>query len=326
MKSADELFSEGMEHVRLSAHVDYRSEVVSDLQQAIANFDQALALQSGHADARIQKGYALSRLERHAEAAAVLAEALRLKPDDIDLRLNHAHACSLAEQHAEAVDSFNVVLRHRPRDVVILFHRARSLEALGRFEEALAAWDAVFEDPEQRPGLSEGLGGTRRLIEALFRRAMIVDGMGRNAEALSYFRAAISECGDKLFGISPNQPFLDALHESEAARTACREYFKNRQNTAATWRCAGQTWLSAGRHSEALDAWETMIRLAPSDADAWAGKAEALVQAQRREDALKAYMRSLAIRPRHLGVLARARMVLKELGLPEETLGPGVAS
>lgn len=117
MKSADDCFNDGMEDIKLSWHADYQSELVGDLESAIADFDQALALQSDHVEALIQKGLALARLGRHDEAENALGQAIQLKSDDPELWLQHS----------------------------------KSLAGLGRHEEALTACDEVQGTPSYVP-------------------------------------------------------------------------------------------------------------------------------------------------------------------------------
>ena len=117
MKSADDWFNDGMEDIKLSWHADYQSELVGDLKSAIADFDQALALQSDHVEALIQKGLALARLGRHDEAETTLGQAIQLKSDDPELWLQHS----------------------------------KSLAGLGRHEEALTACDEVQGTPSYVP-------------------------------------------------------------------------------------------------------------------------------------------------------------------------------
>ena len=52
MKDADAWFAEGMKDIELSWHADYQSELKGDLEDAITDFDEALALEPEHADAR----------------------------------------------------------------------------------------------------------------------------------------------------------------------------------------------------------------------------------------------------------------------------------
>ena len=150
MKDADACFKEGMKHIDLSWHADYHSEVVGDLEAAIGEFDQALALQPDHADAWIQKGLALARLGQHETAADALAEAIRLRPDDPELWLQTASSLRDLQRLPEALTACDEALRLRPGDADALFLRAEMLDALGLHAEALSAWDEVLQRGDLR--------------------------------------------------------------------------------------------------------------------------------------------------------------------------------
>ena len=86
MKSTDDWVREAMQHIESCWHTDYHSEMVAELQAAVAAFDQALALQPDRFDALYEKGLTLMRLERYDRAAAAFAVAQRLRPEMTELQ------------------------------------------------------------------------------------------------------------------------------------------------------------------------------------------------------------------------------------------------
>ena len=324
MDDAEASFRKGMHHIGMSHHADYRSEYLGDLEDAIACFDRALALDPDHAAAWSEKGTALAILDRHAEAAAALAEAIRLRPGEARLWLERAGILEALGRPDEALAACEQTLRLRPGDAEAMFLRAEVLVALKRDAEALAAWDAVLALGDLRTMNFHGrrmriLTGDFRRLKAQTSRAGVLERLGRPEAALDAFRRTLDE------GVmrDASGAFVAALAASEAARDAYLAHLKGHANDPQAWRVAGNHFILAQRAAEALAAYEQAIRLAPDHPEGWYGKAEALFQAGRRVDAIAAYREALRVRPDYSPASARMARVLREIGRGEsDARGP----
>ena len=277
MTDADACFEEGMKHIGLSRHADYRSEYVGDLEDAIACFDRALALKPDHADALSEKGTALAALGRDAEAAETLARAIHLRPETAQLWLERAGSLQRLGRYEEAIASCNETLRRRPDDADAMFCRAESLDALKQDAEALPAWDEVLGKGDLRTMSFHGrpvrmLGSDYRRLRALLARAGALARLGRTTDAIDAYRKSIDEGASRDNLVS--DMFSAALAAQEAARTAYQTYIESHGDEPAVWRDAGSNFNRAGMTSDALAAYEQAIRLAPGNPDGWIGKAE----------------------------------------------------
>jgi tetratricopeptide (TPR) repeat protein len=327
MTDADACFEEGMKHIGLSRHADYHSEYVSDLEDAIACFDRALALKSDHADALGEKGTALAALGRHAEAAEALSKAVRLRPESAQLWLERAGSLQRLGRHEEAIASCSETLRWRPGDADAMFCRAESLDALKQDADALSAWDEVLGEGDLRTMNFHGravrmLGSDFRRLRALLARAGALARLGRGTDAIDAYRKSIDEGAARDNSVSDT--FSAALATHEAARAAYETYIESHAGDPSVWRTAGSNFSRAGRASDALAAYERAIHLAPGDADGWIGKAEALVQSGRRTESLAAFREALRVKPGYLAASLRMARVQKEIGQSQsDAKGPG---
>jgi tetratricopeptide (TPR) repeat protein len=314
MKDADACFKEGMKRIDMSWHADYHSEVVGDLEAAIGEFDRVLALRPDHAEAWKQKGIALARLGQHENAASALAEAIRLRPDDPELWLQRAGSLHDLQRHAETLTACAEALRRRPGDGEALFLRAETLDALGRHADALSAWDEVLQQGDLRTFSFHSrpfrmLGTDARRWRARLSRAANLAALGRHDEAVAAYRQLIEENVDR----HAAEPFQAALRTLEAARSAYRAYIEGHANDPAALKRAGNAFLCARSAAEALALFETTIRLDPRDADAWIGKAEALVQSDRRAEAADAFREALRVKPGYRAASLRLERVQREI-------------
>ena len=316
MKEADAAYEEGMRHVGMSRHADYHSEYVGDLEGAVACFERALALVPDHAGALAQKGIALAGLHRHQEAATTLAEAIRFMPGDADLWLERGKSLAVLARHEEALGACDETLRLRPDDIDAQYLRAGSLDALRRDADALAAWSEFLGLPDTRTINHHGarvrlLTKDFRRMRAALARAGALARLER-PEAVDAYRALIDEGTAREMLVA--EDFSAALAAHEAAHSAYQAYMEQHAADSLVWRLAGENYLRARRTADALAAYERAIALAPRDADAWIGKAEALVQSGRRIDSLDAFREALRVKPGYLAASGRLARVQKEIG------------
>lgn len=127
MSTATEYFEQGL---ALAAHAlvaEYGSEFITDLEEAIAAFSQALALEPGHEGALRERGRAFGKLGLHEEALESLLAAAALAPDDVDVRLALAQSLFAVGRREAALAAFELVLRLRPGHEVALRGKAEVL-------------------------------------------------------------------------------------------------------------------------------------------------------------------------------------------------------
>lgn len=169
------------------------------------------------ADVHYNRGNALLANGRHADAVASYEQALALKPDDAEALNNLAVALHLLGRHAAALDAAERSLAVRPAYAKALHNRGNALLALKRPEQALAAYReayAIAPDPawmlhlghalealERHPAAlacyDEAIAHDPRRGEAFGGRGNALQGLNRHEEALaSYLRALEVDPGD----------------------------------------------------------------------------------------------------------------------------------
>ncbi len=119
-----------------------------DAPDALDSYRRVLALEPDNFMAHNNIGLVLAALERRTEADAAFARALELRPDNPYVRFNQ-----LAVRHdgdlAEAVDCCRRALQDRPGDADTLSNLAVVLQFVGRYDDALSAYEeAVAVDPQ----------------------------------------------------------------------------------------------------------------------------------------------------------------------------------
>lgn len=114
------------------------------LGEALAAFEQALALQPECIPALVNHAALLSQLGRSQEALESSDRAIALRPDFVPALCNRGLALSGLDRPLDALASFDQALAIDPNFVAALGNRGKALQALNRPLEALAAYDRVI--------------------------------------------------------------------------------------------------------------------------------------------------------------------------------------
>jgi tetratricopeptide (TPR) repeat protein len=124
-----------------------RGNVLLDLDrapQALDSFDNAIALRHDYAEAFCNRGNALRALNRHPEALDNLDHAIALKPGFADAHSNRGNVLQDLDRHEEAVASYAQALALQPDHLDALVNRGVALRALGRHTLALGSYESAL--------------------------------------------------------------------------------------------------------------------------------------------------------------------------------------
>jgi tetratricopeptide (TPR) repeat protein len=120
--------------------------------EAIAEYEQAIALHPGDARTQFNLGAALDALDRTAEALPHLEAAVRLQPEDRVSRENLGIALLRLERPAEAEPHLRKAIELEPRSFLAHYYLAGVLDRLGEEDEMLEHLrEAVRLNPRFEP-------------------------------------------------------------------------------------------------------------------------------------------------------------------------------
>lgn len=152
-----------------------------DYEEAIAAYDQALAIKPDKYEALNNKGNALGNLGRYEEAIAAYDQALFIKPDDHEVLYSKGIALRNLGRYEEAIAAYDHALAIKPDKYEALDNKGYALTLLKRFEEAEACFNqAITINPDHanawyNKGVLYGLQGkVESAIDAL-KQAITLD-------------------------------------------------------------------------------------------------------------------------------------------------------
>ncbi|QGM45152.1 tetratricopeptide repeat-containing sulfotransferase family protein [Methylocystis heyeri] len=251
--------------------------------EAIASFDQALRLRPGFVDALNNRGVALSALGRAAEALASYDQALALKPDFAAAHYNRGGALMALNRPDEAVASYDHALALRPDNAAALLNRGNVLFSLGRQQEALASFDSALAS---KPGLAE----------ALYGRANALERLGWTEQALASFAAAAEAKPDYADAFYNRANLLQKLGRLDEAVAIFGKAVEANPAYVEAWNNRGNALMDLGRPAEALASYEKALAIKGDYAEALVNRANALLALTRLEEAFASAREALAAR------------------------------
>jgi tetratricopeptide (TPR) repeat protein len=111
---------------------------------ALASFDQAVALKPGHAEVYNNRGAVLQLLKRYDDALASYDKAIALKPDYANAHYNRGSVLKQLRRYEEALAGYDQAIALKPDHAEAYNNRGVALQELKRYDEALASFDKAI--------------------------------------------------------------------------------------------------------------------------------------------------------------------------------------
>lgn len=203
----------------------------------------------------------------------------------------------LLAQQAHPVDQ-SVPLNE---DAETLFNQGNEHFQAGRYQAAIASWDAALA---QKPDL----------YQAWMNRGLALTSLRRYPEALACYEQALainphddlvwSNRGVVLRHLDRNQEALDCYEKALQIQPNCFDAWVNR----------GALLSGSGRYPESLDSYQKAIDLKPQRYEGWYGRGMMLMALHRYSEALEAWDKGIEIKPDFQAAWCQRGVALYHLG------------
>ena len=210
--------------------------------------------------------------------------------DEVVARFGHTRKPAIMEQVARA-----------------LFNKGVTLGELGKYEEALRAFDKAIELKPDYP-------------LAWYNKGLTLGELGKYEEALRAY--------DKAIELKPDYPLawfskgyaLGELGKHEEELRAYDKAIELKPDDPDAWFNKGVALGELGKYEEALRAFDKAIELKRDDPPAWNNKGIALGELGKYEEALRAYDKGIELKPDYPPAWYNKGIALGKLGKHEEAL------
>lgn len=295
------------------------------VEEAIATFDQVLARSPQQILAYNNKARALIDLGREQEAMLCYRTVLSFAPDHARTWFRTAQLMQRMQVFEKALACYDEAIRLDPKDAETWHGRGTlalecgdPIAAIADFEQAIELQHKYFEAMRDRVRAlmdSGRLGDAKTAINELMRlkpkntEVELIYGelllaLKDHQGALGSFESIIGREKDCAAAWDGKGRALRALGQEERGLLNC--------GTAA---------MIKQHYDEALRLFDSAIAANPNYAEAWSNKGVLLAKMKRHTDAVDAYQRSLAIAPAAVPVMNNLALLLyNDLGRKEEGL------
>uniref|UniRef100_B8HKF1 TPR repeat-containing protein n=1 Tax=Cyanothece sp. (strain PCC 7425 / ATCC 29141) TaxID=395961 RepID=B8HKF1_CYAP4 len=313
-----------------------------DYQAAIPCYDRALAIQPNSPDILKERSFAHGWIGNVVAALADIEQALALQPDNLELWDQRGKILANTEQFGPAIDCYDRILSENPNQIDALYSRALAVvkgefpaEVLvERMNSALENLDHLISIP---PELSEGY--SEAAAEVWYVRGLVLINLERYADALLSHRRANRWFRPSLENPEDDRASLDALQQAEGWYNwghflVCNGYENYREALTLLQRAIeldpshaqalsfyAYSLLKLKRYKEAVDYYEQALAMQPADARDWHNLGTAHVQMGRYEEAIASFDRALTLSPDDPQTLRCRADVLHHLGPNEQEEG-----
>jgi tetratricopeptide (TPR) repeat protein len=297
MDSENDCLSQGVEKLQ-----------AGEYEEALILLDRAIVQNPQRPDAWYQKGLALQKLERYAEAvkanqtflAAIdVWKTVNITPENLNETplFEIFQQTNLPEEWCElgnqqilssdfegAVASYDRALESNPDHLQALCNRGVALIECNRYEDAIDSLDKALQiNPDSH--------------EVWYNWARALFKLNRYEEAISSYDKALEILPDLHIAWIHRGFGLLNLNRHEEATVSFDKALKINPNDHEAWHARGFGLLNLNRHEEAIVSFDKALKINPYDHEVWHRRGVALHYLNHYREAIISFDRALAINP-----------------------------
>jgi tetratricopeptide (TPR) repeat protein len=254
------------------------------LAEALASYDQAIALRPDFAEVHNNRADVLKALKRLDEALAGFDRAIALRADFAEALNNRGNTLLELKRFDEALASYDRALAVRPDYANSLNNRGSALIVLERFDEALASYDrALAIQPDFAAARqNRDLAAKRRELAAAARKTLQAPADGAIDDAATDSGSAV-----------PSKPSSPGPPTPRPDDDAAAPQLPN-VNTMVRH---ARTLMHLNRFADALASYDQAIASRPDHTEAFNERGVALMELRRFPDALASFAKAQELQP-----------------------------
>jgi len=281
--------------------------VMEEYEQALADFNQALALEPSldwAIASRAQVYYVLGCLDK---ALADFDQALALDPDLDWAIASRGETYRRMGRYEEALTDFDRAVDLDPDHAWAIASRGQVHQALGQYDEALADFDRAIDLGSTLDWVIAGRGETYRLME-------------RYGEALADFNRAVELNADHAWAVAHRGTVFRSLERYEEALADFDRALELDEGLVWVYGGRAETYRLMQEYDKALEDFDRAIELNADYAWAIASRAHVYQALGRYEEALEDFNRAIELNREYTWAIAMRGETYRQMGRHEKAL------
>ncbi|WP_019500338.1 tetratricopeptide repeat protein [Pseudanabaena sp. PCC 6802] len=258
------------------------------LNEAVASYQRAIALNPQHANAYFNLGVTFRKLSQLEAAVQSYRRGLAIDRDSALAHYGLGNVLRELGQLDAAIAAYEQAVNLEPQKVEFLFMLASSLAQQGNFEKAIQTYNIVLQLRPDDPNAYFDLGCIFRDLGNL------------EASATSYQRVLELDSHDAQASFNLGN-VLTQQGEYERAVTAYQGAIALDPKYAKAHEGLGLAYMKLRQHERAITTYRTALRLNAHQAEVWCNLGDALAQKGEYEEAIKCLQTSIELKPEFAG-------------------------
>ncbi|MGV8126211.1 MAG: tetratricopeptide repeat protein [Methanothrix sp.] len=202
----------------------------------------------------------------------------------VDVWFNKGFALSSLGKYDEAIQAYDKVIELKPDYVEAWSNKGNALYDQGKYDEAIQAYD-------------EAIRFNPNYVNAWSNKGSALGKQGKYEEAIKAYDEAIRLNPNYVNAWSNKGNALSKQGKYEEAIKAYDEAIRLNPKFASAWYNKGSVLGKQGEYTDAIEAYDQAIRIDPNDAEAWNSKGWVLYTMREYTDAIEAYDEAIRIDP-----------------------------
>lgn len=251
-------------------------------------------------------------------AQSLLMQVLRIEKKQPDALRFLGVVAALQKDWNEALRLIDLALESNPQNGIAHSNRGNILGELGRFEDALEAYQSAIA---LQPGYAEAYSNLGNALQALgrheeslehYKNAITLDpnysdayanqgnayqALGRYQEALGSYERAVEvdpNCSQAFYGVS--RLFL-LRKQYDSALGCCIQALITKPSYQEAFSLKGQIYLQVKDYQNALAAYDELLQLNPTSCEAWISKGHIYSEMKEFAKAKDSFQKAFEIKP-----------------------------
>ncbi len=254
-------------------------------QEAITNYNKAIALNSQSADAYNNRGLAYGNLQKYQEAIADFTKAIAINPQDAEAYHNRGNAYRNFKKYEKAIADYTKVIKIDPHNVEALYIRGLVYRNLEKYEEAITDYNKVITIKPQ-------------FANAYNNRGNVYYNLKKYQEAIANYSKVI-EIDPQFSSVYDNRAnaYLN-LQKYEDAIIDYSHLIKLNPNHENAYYNRANCYKNLQKYEESIIDYSNVINLNSQNQDAYNNRGLAYYFLQKYEEAITDYSQAIALNPR----------------------------
>lgn len=275
-------------------------EKSGNLEKALSDFDKAVSLDQSRPDFYHNRGLVLKKLKNMEKAIEDFSNAVRTKTDHWKSLLNRAHCYETIGDRAKAIDDYARVLVYDPENQAALQRLADLLAKVGRPEDSLACCSRLVS--------------VAPTPDFYVLRAHAFERLGRRAEALSDFNAAIDLERDNPLSWAERGAFLVKDTKFPEAISDLSRALELDPHDAKSYASRAQAYRKLERFSQAIADYSSEIQHSQPTMKSLSFRGYCEAKIGRFEEAVRDFTEVVKLDPMNINALYNRGISLYRLG------------